>query len=68
MHWVFVAARGLSLIAASRGYSVVVLRLLIAVASLVEHRLPARGLQYLWLMGSRTRALERRLSSCGTGV
>ena len=39
-------------------------RLLIAVASLVaEHGLQARGLQQLWLA-----ALERRLSSCGTGA
>ena len=39
--WVFVAAHGLSLVVASRGYSsVVVHRLLIAVASLVaEHGL-----------------------------
>ena len=37
---VFVAVRGLSLVAASGGYSVAVRRLLIAVASLVaEHRL-----------------------------
>ena len=41
LRWVFVAAHGLSLVAASRGYSsVAVRRLLIAVASLVaEHRL-----------------------------
>ena len=38
--WVFVAALRLSLVAASRGYSVVVRGLLIAVASFVaEHRL-----------------------------
>ena len=38
--WVFVAACGLSLVAASEGYSVAVRRLLIAVASLVaEHGL-----------------------------
>ena len=38
--WVFVAARGLSLVAASGGYFVVVHGLLIVVASLVaEHRL-----------------------------
>ena len=39
LHWVFVAARGLSLVAESRGYSLVaVCGLLIAVASLVtEH-------------------------------
>ena len=40
LHWVFVAARGLSLVAASGGYSVAVRGLLIAVASLVvEHGL-----------------------------
>ena len=40
LHWVFVAVCGLSLVAASRGYSLVVLRLLTVVASLVlEQRL-----------------------------
>ena len=45
LHWVFVAAHGLSLVVVSSGYSlVVVLGLLSAVASLVvEH-----GLQYFW--------------------
>ena len=43
---------------------VVVCRLLIAVASLVaEHGLQARGLQYLWHVGSVV--VARRLSSCG---
>ena len=38
LHWVFVAAHGLSLVAASGGYSVAVRGLLIAVASVVlEH-------------------------------
>ena len=43
----FIAARGLSLVAVSRGpLFVAVRKLLIAVASLVvEHRLLARGLQ-----------------------
>ena len=46
LHWVFVAVRGLSLVAASGGYSVVVRGLLIAVASLVmEHGLWVHGLQ-----------------------
>ena len=36
LHWVFVAACGLSLVVASGGYSVEVRGLLIAVASLVE--------------------------------
>jgi len=48
LHWVFLAALGLSLLAASEGYSVVVYGLLLAVASLVaEHRLicsVARGI------------------------
>ena len=40
LRWVFVATRGLSLVAASGGYSVAVHGLLIAVASLVaEYRL-----------------------------
>ena len=40
LRWVFVAACGLSLVAASGGYSLAVHGLLIAVASLVaEHRL-----------------------------
>ena len=47
LRWVFLAERRLSLVAASRDYSsVVVRRLLIAVASLVaEHGLYAHGLQ-----------------------
>ena len=52
---VFTAARGLSLVMASRGYSLVVMRkLLIGRASLVaEHRFQVHGLQQLWLAGSR---------------
>ena len=47
LRWVFVAAGGPSLVAASRGYSgAAVLEFLSAIASLVaEHRLQARGLQ-----------------------
>ena len=47
LHWVFVAARGLSLVAVSgRLLFVAVCGLLIAVASLVvEHGLSAHGLQ-----------------------
>ena len=54
----YVAAHGLSLGALSRGSSlVVVLRLLIAVASLVaEHRLSALRLQWLRLTGPRAEA------------
>ena len=63
LSWVFVAARGLSLVAASGGYSL----LRCSVFSL-------RWLLLMWSMGSRcvgfsscgTRALEFRLSSCGT--
>ena len=44
LHWVFVAARGISLVAA--------LRLLFVVAPLItEHRRQARRLQWLWPMG-----------------
>ena len=40
LHWVFVAALGFSLAAVSRGYSLVAVRGLTAVASLIaEHRL-----------------------------
>ena len=47
LHWVFIAARGLSLAAESGGYSLVALcQLLTAVTSLVaEHRLQVHGLQ-----------------------
>ena len=39
LHWVFVAARGLCLVATSRGYSLVAVRgLLIAVASLIAEQ------------------------------
>ena len=47
LHWVFVAAHGLSLVAASRGYSSLQVRVLLSVvASLAaEQGLQARGLQ-----------------------
>ena len=49
---VFFAARGLSLVAARRGYSAAVVRRLpIAVASLVEHRLQGPQIQWLWHTG-----------------
>ena len=65
LRWVFVAARGLSLVAASRGYS-----------SLRCMGFSLRWLLLLWSMGSRhvgfsscgTRALESRLSNCGALV
>ena len=55
----------LSLVAASRRYSLVVVQgLLTAVASLVvEHRLYARG-----LTSCGSQALEHWLSNCGTGL
>ena len=61
LHWVFIAAHGLSLVAVSEGYSLVaVQRFLTVVASLV------------WSMGSRAHgfhscnswALEHGLRSC----
>ena len=54
LHWVLVAARGLSLVMASRGLLFVAVHgLLTAVASLVaEHGLQAHGLQQLWHAGS----------------
>ena len=63
LRWVFVAARGLSLVAASGGYS-----------ALRCVGFSLRWLLLLWSTGSRrmgfsscgTRALECRLSSCGT--
>ena len=56
--WVFVAARGLFSGCGEQGLLFVVVRgLLIAVASLAEHRLYACGLQELWHTGFR---------SCGT--
>ena len=58
---------GLSLVAANGGYSVVVLGLLIAVASLpAEHRLCVHGLQWLQHMGSIVAA--PRLQSKGSVV
>ena len=46
LRWVFVAACGLSLVVVNGGYSYVAVDvLLIAVASLVEHRFEAHGLQ-----------------------
>ena len=44
LHWVFLALFRLSLVAVSRAYSLIVLfGLLIAVTSLVEHRLESMG-------------------------
>ena len=57
LRWVFVAVRGLSLVAASGGFSCCGARALGAWASVVV----ARGLS-----SCDSQALERRLSSCGT--
>ena len=62
LHWVFIAVRGLSLVAASGGYSL-----------LRWAGFSLWWLLLLWSMGSRhagfsscgLRALERRLNSCG---
>ena len=62
LSWIFVAAHGLSLVVASRGYS-----------SLLCVGFSLQWLLLLWSTGSRhagfsscgSRALERRLSSCG---
>ena len=62
LHWVFVAAHGLSLVVVSGGYS-----------SLQCTGFSLRWLLFLWSMGSRhvgfssccSQALEHRLSSCG---
>ena len=66
--WVFVAARGLSLVAPSGGLLFVVVHgFLITVASLaVEHGLQARRLQQLWCTGSVV--VARGLQSAGSVV
>ena len=53
LHWVCVAACGLCLVDASRGYSLVAMhRLLVAMASfIVEHKLLVWRLQQLWVRG-----------------
>ena len=60
---------GFSLVAASRGYSLVLVQgLLIVVASLVEHRLqnvPASVGAVQGLSGCSSWALKHRLNSCG---
>ena len=60
LSWVFVAARGLSLVAASGGlFFVAVHGVLTAVASLVvEHGLQASGIQQLWFVASRAQAQQ----------
>ena len=52
LHRVFVAARRFFSSGGEQGYSLVVYGLLIAVASLVEHRFLALRLQYLQHAGS----------------
>ena len=79
LHWVFIAAHRLFSNCGEQGLLFVVVHGLIAVASfVVEHGLQVRRLLQLWHMGSvvvacglsscGSRALERRLSSCGHGL
>ena len=58
LHWVFISARGLYRVVASRGYSLVEVHgLLIAVASLIaKHRLQARKFQSFQHAGLRAPA------------
>ena len=72
LYWNFLAVRGLSLLAMSRGYALVAMRkLLIAMASLVaEHRLQGTwtSLTVPRRLSSRSSsAPDRRLSGCRTG-
>ena len=63
--WVFIAACGLSLVSASRGYSLVAIHgLLIEVASLVEEQCWGFNSCGVWSCGSQ--ALKRRLNGYGT--
>ena len=63
LRWVFVAARGLSLVVASRGYS----SLWCAGFSLLWFLLlPSTGSRHTGFSSCGSRALERRLGSCGT--
>ena len=69
--WVFVAAHGLFLVAASRGHSLVVVRgVLISVASLVKNRLSAQRLSCCELLALGNASVSQALkgagfSSCG---
>ena len=60
--WVFAAARGLSLVAVSGGYSL----LLCAGFSLLWLLLRSTGSRHTGFSSCGSRALDRRLSSCGT--
>ena len=71
LHWVFVAAPGLSLVVVSTGYSLAVSRLLlVAVASpVVEHKLKsawASAIAARGLSSCSSWAPEHRLNSCVT--
>ena len=73
MHWVFAAVRGLSLVAASRGYSLaVVCGFLVAVASPVaEHRLYGFQASVVAARGHSScdlRALKCRLGNWRLGL
>ena len=70
LHWVFIAARGLSLVAASRGYSSLwragfSLRWLLLLQSMSSLGAGASVVVAHGLSSCGSRALERRLSSCG---
>ena len=59
LRWVFVAARKPSLVVASRGYSLLRhVGLSLWWLLVVEHGLQARGLQQLWLAGSKAQAQQ----------
>ena len=65
LHWALVAVHRLSLVVVSRGYSVAVCGLLIAVASLVvAHRLQV----HTGFSSCGLQALELGLYSCGSGA
>ena len=65
LHWVVIAACGLSLVSASRGYSLVAMHgLLIEVASLAAEQCWGFSSCGTWSCGSQ--ALKRRLNRYGT--
>ena len=66
--WVFGAMWALSLVASSRGYSLLVCRLLIVAASFVAQARGHLGFSIcsMWLSSCNFWAPEHRLSSCGT--
>ena len=65
LHWVFVAAHGLSLVAASGGYSSL---WCVGFSLWWLLLLQSRGSRHVGFSSCGSRALERRLSSCGAWV